>query len=131
MRDGGLRQLFRRKFPEIHFQSIEIGFDRGIPDTNYCCEKIEGWIEFKFTRGIKVNLSWEQVAWIEKRIRSGGRVYIGVRFRSRKEDTLWIIHGEMARRLKEQGFSPNAALAVLEGGPRNWDWKLVRELILT
>lgn len=122
MIDGGLRQLFRRKLPLFDFQSIEVGFDRGVPDTNFCCDGVEGWIEFKETNGIKVRVSPEQCAWMGRRTRAGGRTFFAVRRRTKKEDELWILAGEFSERLREAGLSPNFALGTFPGGPRAWDW---------
>lgn len=58
----------------------------GIPDTNYCFDGVEGWVELKYgerpardsTAVFKSrhNLTAEQVEWILARRRSGGRVSI-------------------------------------------------------
>lgn len=46
----------------------------GIPDTNYCVDGVEGWIELKFTKNnerIKVRPS--QWVWFRRRIRAGAK----------------------------------------------------------
>ena len=130
MIDGGLRQLFRKHLPDFDFQSIEVGFDRGVPDTNFCCEGVEGWIEFKETKGIKVNVSPEQCAWMARRARAGGRTFIAVRQRTGEDDLLWIASGEFGERLREAGLSPNSTLGSFPGGPRAWNWAKIRAIFL-
>lgn|SRR5262245_2475813 len=132
--DGGLRSLFRRHLPDFDYQSIEVSFDRGIPDTNFCYRGIEGWIEHKWTEDLSVEISPEQVAWISRRVRHGGRVFIAVRRRTKKRkktvDELWLIEGNRAGRLWEEGLSPGLARGFWEGGPKAWDWPAIGAIIL-
>jgi hypothetical protein len=100
-----------------------------VPDLNYCCRGVEGWVELKRTDANAVDLSPHQVAWIDRRVRCGGRVHILVR---RREDQLWLLPGSLARRLatREERLPSPAALGVWDGGPSSWDWRELGELIL-
>lgn len=132
--DGGLRGLFQKHLMSsgCHFQAIETGSTgRGIPDLNGCLNGTEFWIEFKKTNANAVNLSPEQVAWILRRRRARGNVYIGIRRKKSKTlrreacDELWLIHGDSAAELKSEGLkSPKIhVLGTWYGGPSKWDWE--------
>jgi hypothetical protein len=132
--DGGLRQLLRQNIPRAHWVPIETGgTGRGIPDMNYCLDGAEGWIEGKQTSGWTVDLRPEQVAWLERRARAGGRVLIAVRRvcapgpRRVGADELWLLRGSQARMAKTlglRGATPEGELllGVWSGGPARWDW---------
>lgn len=125
--DGGLRQLFRRKFQEWHWTSIETGaVSPGTPDAEFCAPGgISGWCEFKQTSGWKVTFQPLQPAWIHRRARLGGRVFIVVR---RKKDFLYVIPGDKVLDLEENGLKNYAPI---EGvGARNWDFNEVCEILL-
>ena len=82
----------------------------------------EFWIEFKETQHWSVSLRPEQIGWLCRRSRAGGRVFIAVR-RAGKE--LWILNGGCAVELREYGLRrchPSAVLATYGGGPKAWDW---------
>src|SRR4249920_517063 len=123
--DGGLSGIFQSHLPKgIHWLRIESGFTmRGIPDMNYCWFGKEGWIEFKVTHGNVVGLRPEQVGWLLRRSRAGGKCFVAVRKKTRKCDELWLVPGKYADRLKETGL--NEALTgwyIFWGGPAKWDW---------
>jgi hypothetical protein len=122
MIDGGLRQLFRQHLPKVHWQAIETGgTGRGIPDLNGCLGGIEAWIELK---GPKTPMRPEQVAWIERRARAGGRVFIALR---KPRDTLILLPARGARALLEKTLP--ATLGRWTGGPSAWDWEDISRLI--
>lgn len=135
--DGGLRQIFRTKLPSFDFQSIEShSTGKGTPDTNYCFNGCEGWIEYKKTEANKVRaMKPEQVAWCERRLRHGGRVFFAVRQKRREvgyEDVLWLIPGAGARDLYLGGLaslSPEKVAGTWPGGPRAWDWRAISGLL--
>jgi hypothetical protein len=126
--DGQLRQIFRKHLPEAHWQPIETwSTGQGVPDVEYCfpggaC----GWIENKATQGWKVDVRPHQVAWIERRVRSGGRVFVAVR---RKSAELYLIRGADVRRLSEEGLMGIDPILGCEGGPARWSWGKVREIL--
>lgn len=144
MTDGGLRKLVRKNLPEFDWQGVETGgTGRGIPDDNFCRQGVEGWVEHKLATGWKVDLRPEQVAWMERRRRAGGRVFILVRRTnvSAMCDDLYLFSGDDARRLKEFGLprnlppndgAPHARpLAVcLSVGRSRWDWENIRHLLV-
>jgi hypothetical protein len=46
----------------------------GIPDTNYCIDGVEGWIELKFVRGNdKIKVRPSQASWFKKRLKAGAK----------------------------------------------------------
>lgn len=132
-RDGGLRALFRRKMPEAHWQSIEVGgVGIGVPDAEFCFPGgAQGWIEFKTTRANAVGLMPHQVAWIDRRHRVGGRALVAVRKRrpasKRLEacDELHIFSGGDVKRLHELGLIGVEPMAHELGGPAAWDWEAI------
>lgn len=141
MMDGNLRKLFKDHLPDFHWQSIETaGTGRGVPDSNYCFKGSEGWVEFKITKGYSVGLRPEQTAWILRRVRAGGRVFVAVR-RQRSAgprtgdavDQLWLLHGAHAASIKRDGLKkvdPGALAGVWDGGPAHWGWAALRGLLL-
>src|SRR3954453_14766207 len=98
--DGGLRKLFRQYVQPCDWQSIETAMTGGgVPDSNYCMDGVEGWIEFKLTTHWIVPLRPEQIGWLLRGTRFGGRVFIAVRrqtkvgLRTATADELWLLHG--------------------------------------
>lgn len=139
--DDGLRSLFRQRLSEgVHWQSVESGLvERGIPDANYCVSGgAEGWIEFKATSGLTVDLRPEQAGWLVTRARHGGRVYVAVRRRTAAGprrgpavDELLLYAGEYARELRDEGLrAPVPCLGSWSGGPSGWNWSAVRGLLV-
>ena len=136
--DGGLRKIFHTSLPRFHWQAVETGMTGlGVPDSNYCVGGVEGWIEFKFTTALAVNISGPQVGWIERRIRAGGRVTIAVRRTTtagpRKgpaTDGLWLYDGSSARELFSVGLKHQDRLGHWDGPPKKWNWREVDRLLL-
>lgn len=138
--DGGLRDLFRTKLRQgFHWQAVETGgTGLGIPDSNFCCDFTEGWIEYKQTEGWSVGLRPEQIGWIHRRWRAGGKVWVATRRwhdggprRGDPVDQLWITPGGVVRELGSGGLrAVEEDSTVLEGGPSRWDWERVRGLLL-
>jgi hypothetical protein len=128
--DGGLRQLFRKHIKSAQWTSIESGqTERGIPDSEFCFPGgIQGWIEYKQTKGwvIPKTKSWPfQVAWIDRRARLGGRVFIAVR----RIDELWLYRGKDAKGLKTGGLKAIRPMLREEGWPGRWDWEAVERIL--
>ena len=134
MRDGDLRNIFRKQLPQVHFQPIEIGgTGHGVPDVNFCYKSIEGFIEFKMAKGGKIGLRPEQIGWIKERIRYGGLVKICVRAYISAEDYLIMFKGDLVNHLETQTLQNNFNYAVnfWKGGPREWNWaEILQALIL-
>ena len=137
--DGGLRALFRQRILGFDWVSIESGTTGGgIPDLNFCTPgppACEGWIELKQTGGHAVTLNPEQVGWISRRVRNGGRVWIAVRQqaaagpRRAARDALWLIPGRYAVQAKAGGLRALEDLSGVRawhGGPSGgWDWQAI------
>jgi len=141
MTDGELRKKFQEFIPQFHWQSVETwSTGQGVPDCNFCGFGKEGWIEFKKTETMRVTVSPEQVAWMERRMRNGGRCFVAVRRRhsggARKGDAvdeLWLFDGQAIRILKNEPLVAvplNFLLKKTSGGPTEWDWPKVCELLL-
>ena len=143
--DGGLRRLFQDNIRPGHLQPVETGLiSAGVPDMNYCCDGVEGWVEMKQTRHWGVTLEPEQVSWLHRRARCGGRVFVAVRRwhaggprRGAPVDELWLLRGAYAPDLRALGLRwaatpPSAALlGRWPGGPERWCWPEVRSLLVT
>ena len=134
--DGNLRQLFREKLPEVHWQAIETGgTGRGVPDSNGCWRGREFWVEYKRTGTGRVPLRPEQVGWLSRRGRGGGRVRVAVRQvhkggprKGPPVDALWLLEGVHAVDIVERGLHWDLASFVIrrwDGGPSRWDWDRV------
>lgn len=138
--DGGLRNLFRDKLRDFHWQSIETGgTGRGVPDLNGCLRGVELWVECKVTAGWAVTLRPEQIGWLCRRARAGGRVFVAVRRccpsgpRRTAADELWLLLGHHAPDLRTGGLPRGPSRAVLgmwPGGPARWPWPAVRAALL-
>lgn len=137
--DDGLRAIFHSRL-KAHFAwtAIESGVTgQGTADSNYLGRGgIEGWVEHKATRHWTVDLSEFQAAWLERRVRYGGRAWIAVRRRhsggprlGRAVDELYMLPARLARAARAGGLrSPEVASAALgpwPGGPARWPWEAV------
>ncbi len=141
-RDGDLSRLFQKHLPEAHIQSVETwSTGRGVPDLNYCLNGCEGWIELKATAAWAVTLEPGQVAWIERRARAGGRIFLAIRRKSTPGpqkgagvDELWLLRHGAARELVISGvglsdLAPKHILGVWGGRPSAWDWDQVKHFL--
>lgn len=136
--DGGLRPMFRERLRQHwHWQSIETAaVVGGVPDSNYCCQGIEGWCEFKATRAWSVKFRPTQPGWIYRRCRAGGRVWVPVRrwhtTGPEETDELWMVPGRCVIPLVRGGLREvRSVSSVWGGGPRHWDWEVVGRLLLS
>jgi hypothetical protein len=126
--DAGLRLLFKSHLPMFDWAPIESGITaRGIPDVNYCCAGIEGWMEFKSTNHWTVPIRPEQIGWIERRLDHGGAVFLAVR-RARHE--LILFQGHAARHLASRRIDEVDCIGWWHKGPANWDWGKIQWLLL-
>jgi hypothetical protein len=128
--DGRLRQLFKAHLPEMDWVSIDVTSGRGVPDSNACFKGVEFWIEHKATKGRRVIMRPEQVGWIERRMRHGGRVFISVRRFNSRVDELYLLWGASARFLARGEWPEVAALGHWAGGPSKWNWLEIKEILL-
>ncbi len=136
--DGNLRQLFRKHLPHFHWVSVETGSTgRGIPDSEYCHAGVSGWIEFKKTSTNASGLRPEQIAWLERRGRAGGRCWAAVRRqhsggprKGHPVDELYLIDGKYISGLINNGVDWSTFLR-WKGGPAHWDWSEIERALLT
>ena len=138
--DGGLATLLRAHFKHWHFQRIETGaIGAGVPDLNYCGLKIgEGWLELETCKGWRLEIRPEQNAWIQQRIRAGGRVHILARRtnaagprKGTAADELWVWCGCKVEALMISKLSLVLPLAVWRGGPAAWGWSELPSILTT
>lgn len=135
--DGGLTKIFERHLPSFHWQTVEtFSTGRGVPDLNYCELGIEGWIENKKTDSWRVRIDPEQVGWIERRRRHGGRVFVAVRRRTeagpRKgeaTESLLLFSGDVIRALKDRSLREVPPLLICQGSPLRWEWEKIRGIL--
>ena len=135
--DGGLRGLFRIHLPEIHWLTVETSAtEGGVPDMNGCFSAQEFWIEMKLTRGFAVSLRPQQIGWLMRRTRAGGRAFIAVRRYALKSarrplaiDELYLFSGAYADMVHKNGIR---ALAIDSwvGGPSRWDWHAIKGYLI-
>jgi hypothetical protein len=126
--DGGLRPEFRKRLPHYQWTTIEVGaITGGVPDSEFCTPTgVQGWIEFKKTHIFYVHIKPLQVAWLMQRCRYGGNAFIAVRRtphskREQEADELWLMKGNQAEILHDQGLTGVEAW-VWEGGPNKWNF---------
>ena len=126
VKDGGLRTLFRTNLPKFHWTSIESPLTgMGTPDANFCYDGHEGWVEFKQTKGWRVTLRPEQVGWLLRRTRAGGKTFVAVR----RDTDLFLFRGSDARLLVDDGIKGARVMTHETGGPANWRWHIIAALL--
>lgn len=130
--DGKLRSIFQTYLPSAHWQAVETwAIGAGVPDHNYCFpEGREGWVEHKVTGTDKVILRPAQIAWAERRVRAGGRVFLAVRKlrpktpRKPAVDELSLYGGSQTRAVALNGLE-TPPLGRWGGGPGRWEWSKI------
>lgn len=133
MADGNLRKIFMEHLTQAHWQAIETGgTGRGVPDANSCYKGVETWVEYKKTEHWAVEVRPEQVAWIERRVRYGGRAFIAVR--RIPDNELWLLRSGAARILATRRQSlrnvpEELRCGVWPGGPARWDWPAIATIL--
>lgn len=137
LKDGGLRTMLRERLPVAQWTSVESPLTgSGIPDCEYCYPGgVQGWVECKVVRsGWKPKFRPGQVAWISRRARLGGRVFIAVRRQIDKggDDDLWLVPGTLVMVLEDhglRGLDPSGLVRTWVGGPSMWDWGEVGDVL--
>jgi len=138
--DGGLHALFKKHLPEVDWQRIETGgIAEGVPDVNGCHAGHEFWIEYKQTDTNLVGLRPMQVGWHLRRTHKGGHTFIAIRQhhtggprKGPARDTLWLVAGRHAGRLKECGLPPQPSGAgwyCWHNGPAKWPWHTILQIV--
>jgi hypothetical protein len=141
--DGGLRGLFRENLKiGWSWTTIETGgTGRGVPDSHFCCRGVSGWLEYKTQKSLGcVALRPEQIAWLSRYSRCGGRAMVAVRHqhdggvrKGAATDTLWLLRGDNPVAVRERGLILDApwVLGRWKGGPSaGWRWDVIGELLL-
>jgi Holliday junction resolvase hjc len=124
--DGGLRQLFRKHLPQCFYTTIESRLTQGgIPDLHAIAPSaVPFWVECKLTSGNMVKLRPMQIGWLHRYSRMGGRAYVAVRRKRRREDELWLVPGRLAGALARNGLAGRCgARCYGRGGPSRWQWR--------
>ncbi len=136
--DGNLVKIFQTNLPEGHWQPVQTwSTGQGVPDAEVCFPPgRQCWIEMKKTSGWVVTFETGQVAWLERRVRAGGRAFVAVRRqtiagprRGAACDELWLFKGEQARHVSIDGLKGPRPIYFGEGGPARWHWIKVKQLL--
>lgn len=74
----------RSRHPTAHWQRVENTVGTGIPDVNACKDGVEIWVELKegvklMSGVVRLRIRKDQNAWLSRRHRAGGLVYLGIR----------------------------------------------------
>lgn len=140
MADAGLRKIFSDHLTEAHWQPVETwSTGQGVPDVEYCFPGgFSGWIENKWTQAFALAIDGKQVAWIERRVRVGGRVFVAIRqkrdasARIEARDALFLFAGSAVRKLYREGLKTDVSpLLISYGKPEKWDWVAVKKILTT
>ena len=127
--DGGLRSLFRKHLPKIHWTTVETGLaESGVPDLHGTLRGASFWVECKRARGWEVGLRPSQIGWLTRNARSGGRAFVAVR----RSGEMWLVAGKHARRARDDGLHGLPRGVVLghwTGGPGRWSWSAIRKIL--
>lgn len=121
---------------DIHRVENMVGV--GMPDVNYCYNGVEGWIELKhvdrppsrdstpvFPDG--KGLRPDQVVWLHKRRRAGGRAFV----LARCGESIFLVDGDYAKVFNGFGFSELIAHCSWWGvKARGVDWKGLLEALV-
>ena len=138
MSDGELRKIFQNHLAvDCHWQAIESwSTGQGVPDVEYCFKGgYSGWIENKKTTATAVKFETIQPAWIERRVRMGGRVFVAIRRmqtagpRTEACDELYLYHGRHVRAIVGSGVAAPGLSLFGRGGPSKWPWDRIRQLL--
>jgi hypothetical protein len=102
----------------------------GVPDFEGCYQEIEFWVEMKKTYAWAVEVEPSQVAWHKLRQSKGGRTFFAVRRKNSEVDELWLIGGQHAELLKEEGLKPCPHIVKCGRGPTRWVWAAVLDALM-
>lgn len=129
--DDGLRALFRKHLPQVHWCTIETGGTQlGVPDLEGCYGGVSFWVECKATQAWALRKSKStvfQAGWHARRADLGGSSFVAVRRRPPKGgDELYLYAGRDYSRLIQEGLRGSAQpLLTSLWGPSCWDWELI------
>ena len=103
MSESKFYQQLKKSLPYVYFERIENRIGQGTPDITAIYNQKEIWIELKFIKLNKINLSSFQISWHLKRFSLGIRTFILVK-RS-KDSLIKAYEGKKALELAKNGFS--------------------------
>lgn len=129
--DGDLRKLFSTRMKSAQWTPIETGTtSQGVPDSEYCFSGgRQGHVEHKRTLAWAVVMRPEQIGWLLRRSRLGGRCFVAVRRINRGDDELWLFAGVDAAKVGAGGLRAVDPLLLCTGGPDRWDWAAVERVL--
>ena len=113
---------------ESQVSEVQGFISRGVPDLIGCHAGIEAWVECKQAKAWRVIIRPAQVAFMERRLRAGGKCYLAVRRHNKTADELWLLRGQAARPLIKKSLrelSEDLILMKSSGGPAAWPWAQV------
>lgn len=114
-----------------HWDRIESSTSKGIPDLDICHKGRCTKIELKAEKGNQVHLRPEQRNWINKRVKSGGRVFILVKRQTAKLDQIELYTGMCADLLFNKQIAEPLITAKKIGNSYNKDeMKKILETIM-
>lgn len=118
---------------DVHMTRIENSAGSGVCDVSACWQGTEVWIELKVAKGRQVYVRPSQIAWISKRMSSGGRCW----FLIRRNDSMVLVSGKKVteeatpcndpRYLKLNVDSVQAAARTT----KPFDWELIKSCIFS
>jgi hypothetical protein len=139
--DAGLRGVLRSHLGHIgQWVTIETGgTEGGVPDSNVFIKKTvhlpgrDVWIECKATTAFAVKFKPAQVGWLFTRWRLGGVAFIATRrmneTRQGATDELYVTSAEHVMQLSRYGLTSVPHLLVASGGPGQWPWVKVENVL--
>ena len=105
MKESNIRDKFTQsvKSEGGDVSNHEDKFTFGVPDSSYGLSQINGWVEHKYigswpvrpSTKIKIGLRKDQVFWMEKRQKTGGRCFILIGV----ESEIFLFSGDLVREL--------------------------------
>jgi hypothetical protein len=118
--------MFRQNLRQAQWTAIETGAtSQGVPDHEYVFPGgHQGWVEFKSTNAWAVRLRPEQIGWLLRRSRLGGRCFVAV---VRQGHELSLIDGAKADVLGASGLK--AVVPVLWLPELPWDWSQIQRVL--
>ena len=102
MSESKFYQQLKKSLPHVYFERIENRIGQGTADITAIYNKKELWIELKFIKLNKVNLSPFQISWHLKRFSLGIRTFILVK--RGKDSLIKAYEGRKALKLAKNGF---------------------------
>lgn len=103
MSESKFYQQLKKSLPQVYFERIENRIGQGTPDITAIYNQKEIWIELKFIKLNKINLSTFQISWHLKRFSLGIRTFILVK--RGKDSLIKAYEGKKALELAKNGFS--------------------------